>query len=380
MQEEGSVQESEGSGKGIKIAIVIFSTFLLIVSGTVSSIFSFFSGERFDATNLMNTQKSQELLILYNKYIDEKLMIEMYEREWTMNWVLNFNCRPNERSTVRTELNNISLIYFMAYYSQLDSFKYGNGSIDEESVYNILDKITRITDREVDEREYRVFNAVATPEEAAELLFTDPMHKEMYLISFDLYANYMGYENVSVKGLWGNYNNEDALASIPNTGMAIPFYYQNDYNMRYGSGTIGTSGCAPTSIAMVFSYLLDRPITPPDIVQFTGNNYYSAGVGSTWAIFRGCANHWNLKDKNIGKNLDKVMEELQRGNPVIASMGKGMFTSSGHIIVIRGCTEDGYFLVNDPNKNNVIKYNTDRFSINQVFRESKNFWSFERER
>ena len=37
-----------------------------------------------------------------------------------------------------------------------------------------------------------------------------------------------------------------------------------------------------------------------------------------------------------------------RGKLVVALMTKGHFTSSGHFIVLRGCTSDGKILVADP--------------------------------
>ena len=43
-----------------------------------------------------------------------------------------------------------------------------------------------------------------------------------------------------------------------------------------------------------------------------------------------------------------VLDALESGRPVIAHMGEGAFTEKGHYIVLRGRTEDGKILVNDP--------------------------------
>ena len=51
----------------------------------------------------------------------------------------------------------------------------------------------------------------------------------------------------------------------------------------------------------------------------------------------------------VGKDGEKIVKALSSGHPVIAHMGKGIFTKQGHYIVLRGVTKDGKILVNDPN-------------------------------
>ena len=53
--------------------------------------------------------------------------------------------------------------------------------------------------------------------------------------------------------------------------------------------------------------------------------------------------------KWIGKNGSKIIDALKSGHPVIAHMGPGIFTKHGHYIVLKGVTDDGKILVNDPN-------------------------------
>lgn len=50
--------------------------------------------------------------------------------------------------------------------------------------------------------------------------------------------------------------------SYPANGMQIPHYLQTDYgNIPYGGGSIASSGCGPTSFAMIASYLTGNTIT-----------------------------------------------------------------------------------------------------------------------
>ena len=44
----------------------------------------------------------------------------------------------------------------------------------------------------------------------------------------------------------------------------------------------------------------------------------------------------------------RIVDALADGKLVVALMGKGHFTSSGHFIVLRGVTSEGKILVADP--------------------------------
>lgn len=50
---------------------------------------------------------------------------------------------------------------------------------------------------------------------------------------------------------------------------------------------------------------------------------------------------------NIKKGQE-IVDALSEGKVVIAIMGKGHFTSSGHFLVLRGVTSEGKVLVADP--------------------------------
>lgn len=162
-------------------------------------------------------------------------------------------------------------------------------------------------------------------------------------------------------------------------GMSIPLFRQYDpqwSGVAFGGGNISSSGCSVTSMAMVFTYLLDETILPSTIVAWTGNKYYVAPAGQSWSIFPACASHWNVTCQNLGKSSAAVVNALSAGQPVIASMAPGTFTRGGHFIVLRGITEEGKILVNDPNDNASKNFVNRQFDLNLIMRESKNFWCF----
>ncbi len=161
-------------------------------------------------------------------------------------------------------------------------------------------------------------------------------------------------------------------------GMAIPLYYQWEYgDVAYGGGSIATSGCGPTSFAMVASYLTGRTITPVDAVSWCGNAYYVPGAGTAWSYFSGACSHFGLAAPVQTNDMQSVLLALQEGKPVISSQGPGLFTSAGHFIVLRGVDENGRVLVNDPNDNANKNYQNRAFDMtSEIHPTSLSYWIF----
>jgi hypothetical protein len=119
----------------------------------------------------------------------------------------------------------------------------------------------------------------------------------------------------------------------------------------YGqTGTIGTSGCGPTALAMAVSSLTDRFIDPVEMSRWSFENGYRAeGNGSFLTLIPNGARHFGLTvEEATRSDGQKIVDALASGKLIIAIMSKGHFTSGGHFIVLRGVTEDGMILVADP--------------------------------
>lgn len=275
----------------------------------------------------------------------------------------------------------INWSYSLAYinYTEPEVHRWKNSRFDKNNLRSFLRSITTVHVSERIGDIYYVWNEILSAEEVADQYFpSDSKTYNMYLASFDLYVTFFGNKGIVTDEPWEYINGELQVDTITREGgVSLPQYYQNDYkHVRYGNGTIASSGCAPTSIAMVVSGLTGKTVTPEDVVKWTGNKYYVSGQGSSWSIFAACAKNWGISCSNLGRSQQNVIAALQAGKPVVASMGPKTFTKGGHFIVLRGVTTDGYFLVNDPNKKNFNKYGTDRFKTSVVFSEAKNFWSF----
>lgn len=127
-----------------------------------------------------------------------------------------------------------------------------------------------------------------------------------------------------------------------------PAWSAKPYGVGASASTIEESGCGPTSMAMVISTLTGKTVTPLDVATW-GASYYVPGAGSKHTLFTDAAKNWGLKATTIGKDEASVKNTLSKGGLVVAG-GSGAlpYTSAGHIIVIRGVTPDGKYLVANP--------------------------------
>lgn len=133
-----------------------------------------------------------------------------------------------------------------------------------------------------------------------------------------------------------------------NARSEIPQYFQTIYTDKFSVGTIRSAGCGISSLAMISSYLFDEEITPPMMLKYDRGSNPAAALE---AGIRGLKlNYTTHRGQAAWDNLDPALEA---GHPVIANVRKSsIFTEGGHFIVIAGKTEDGKYIVNDPNLEN----------------------------
>ncbi|MBQ7647290.1 MAG: C39 family peptidase [Clostridia bacterium] len=136
--------------------------------------------------------------------------------------------------------------------------------------------------------------------------------------------------------------------------LGVHIEYQFNYKtVRWGSNrSCATSGCGATSASMVVTYFTNnRTQTPDTMFTWCCKNGYYYGSGLGWdAVTKLCSNYGVTLTLN--NSQADVTNALKKGNPVIALMGPGTFTSGGHYIVLSGVKiENGttYVRVNDPN-------------------------------
>lgn len=139
------------------------------------------------------------------------------------------------------------------------------------------------------------------------------------------------------------------------TGGARELVYFNQTAERwaqepYGSDQIGGYGCGPTVMAMVASTLTDTPMDPAQMAQYcVDNGFWAKKHGSYRSIVKGVAENLGLECSSLSlDDREEITRCLATGQLVVALMGPGHFTNSGHFILLRGVTFDNSILVADP--------------------------------
>ena len=158
-------------------------------------------------------------------------------------------------------------------------------------------------------------------------------------------------------------------------GNDVPLLLQWDERWgysQYAGELMGLSGCGPTCLSMVCLYLLDdASYTPRYIAQFATENGYSvSGNGSSWTLISKGGEKLGLDVTEIPLDENRIIRNLEVGNPIICVMGPGFFTSTGHFIVMTGY-EDGYIKVNDPNSPNRSEQT---WKLTEVMTQIRNLW------
>ena len=105
------------------------------------------------------------------------------------------------------------------------------------------------------------------------------------------------------------------------------------------SQTIKSSGCGPTSAAMVVSSLTNTVVYPSGMAKlFVDNGLRTIGNGTSWAAFTFIASRYGLNCTTTTK-LEDAIKCLEKGGMVIASAlgsNTALFSTNGHIIVLSG--------------------------------------------
>ena len=164
---------------------------------------------------------------------------------------------------------------------------------------------------------------------------------------------------------------EEEKAEQPLSYDEVPLYYQTDYpDTMYANGTIATSGCSITSLAMVASYMTGHTYLPDELA-----GYFGGYVGNNMERLEYASDQLQLVWEKAG-NFHDALRALEEGKVVIALMTEtSIFTDTQHFIVLAGMTVDGKILVNDPNEKNYSNWRLKNGFANG-FGESDLCWGF----
>lgn len=190
------------------------------------------------------------------------------------------------------------------------------------------------------------------------------------------------YDNFG-KRLQGTFQIDKVTYNTDNNGLinkaswnGVSYYCQRDDRWAwsvYGNYTFASSGCVPTTAAMIVNTLKGTNYTPIDM----GNILYSAGIynvreigagGDTWNLI---SNHFGLVYKN-NINIESAKNELMKGNMIAATVEGGRFCpwpGISHEILLFGLDAQGYTTVYDP----YTSTRNGRVHISEIFSHPSSF-------
>ena len=156
----------------------------------------------------------------------------------------------------------------------------------------------------------------------------------------------------------------------------VPLFIQWDQRwgyIPYGADVAAVTACGPVCLSMVAYHLTgDENMSPDKMIQFAiDEGYCVPGNGSAWTLISRGAKKLGLNVKELPLSEGRIRQELQAGNPVICIMGPGVFTTTGHFIVLTGY-KDGKFRVNDPNS---VVRSSQLWSYSQFQDQIRNLWA-----
>lgn len=176
-------------------------------------------------------------------------------------------------------------------------------------------------------------------------------------------------QNLSAKDTQLSQANAEVNHHKFKTALGQSHYYNqrdNAWAGVYGGHTFASTGCVPSALAMVYSDLSNRTITPREIADYLYNNTdefnkrfggtSGKGIISATKAFGYVVTH--LASKNA------ITEALKAGHHVVAAVQNNKFSHWGpqysHEIVLRGSSNGNTYVYDPYNRDNNGFYSVDR--------------------
>lgn len=142
----------------------------------------------------------------------------------------------------------------------------------------------------------------------------------------------------------------------------------------YGDSILAVSGCGPTALSIVASYLKnDSSITPLKVARMSEKlGFYIEGVGTDWQLMSKGAEKLGLNVHNGVVSKHAFKQAFDHHRIIIASMMPGDFTKVGHFIVLTGMKNDKVNVI-DPNSSKRSK----AWDYNRLSKQINNVWVYD---
>ena len=167
--------------------------------------------------------------------------------------------------------------------------------------------------------------------------------EEQYAIEVkDLTISYRNLKKTSIKKNLFSFKRQkpENFVAVNN----ISFYVREGEIL----GIIGKNGCGITAFAMLATYMTDSIQTPHMVAQQFSK--FQVGTSTDGSIFSKAPAELGFYADRTVFDIDQVIEALRSGQVVISLQVKGIFTSSGHYLLVQAYNEeDDTFEVRDSN-------------------------------
>lgn len=150
-----------------------------------------------------------------------------------------------------------------------------------------------------------------------------------------------------------------------------------------GSMSLGAGGCGPTCAAMAIDSLVDRQVLPTETFEWgCKNGYVVGGQGTYYSYFVPqfakfgirceVVNTDDARYENHVTTRRKVIRMLEEGYWIIALMREGLWTSSGHFVLV--WWNGDKIEINDPASTLSARNHGDP---DLFFSQAKRFWAID---
>ncbi len=150
----------------------------------------------------------------------------------------------------------------------------------------------------------------------------------------------------------------------------------------YGKQTISSSGCGPTTFAMVISTMTETQMNPAEAADYFEEKGYclvedSGNTLTKWTGFTSGVTDYGLTCTSSGTNLEDALTILSEGGMIVCSVGnsandgKGnaLYNGDGHFLAIRGISEDGNLLLLDPASRKNTEMEWDPATVQEILKQ-----------
>ncbi|WP_274641781.1 GBS Bsp-like repeat-containing protein [Streptococcus equinus] len=149
--------------------------------------------------------------------------------------------------------------------------------------------------------------------------------------------------------------------TVKRTNYNTPYYNQRDGRWggnRYGYYTLASTGCVPTSLAMVFSSLTGNEVLPTTVASYLYNNTVEFNRGTEGTTGNGilvASRQWGLTPTVINSSA-ALTSALKEGHHVVAAVQQDKFSPWGwgtsHEIVLKGYSNGNTYVYDPYNASN----------------------------